>query len=300
MDPVFGLTYSSPKRGKTLAMIRAFPGALFLALKGGLKCASWLGLEQRQLNQMVADDVDQMIKIIRAAKAKYPAIVIDDATLQFDAEYARIKKKDSTWSGNDKFNKKIIELRDVCRDAPVHVFWTMHEQPPREVKKVGDNYGKLIPGTVLVPGWQLPEKLPAMVDFCARIVYDDSMIGWPLVYQTGPDEEFITGNRLSNSPTRFPLNIGELLRQAGYDVPCLKGFEWMEPVSEQLATKLVDNPEEVGNTLREASAKLAEKIKNQRHIRWALQNGIDRANLWRYQANLLDTFLDQYDNYTLE
>jgi hypothetical protein len=301
MKPLFGITYSPPKRGKTLAMLRAFPSGLFFCLPGGLDCVSWLGLETANINQKVCDTVDDIIAEIKKAGKKYPAIIVDDASLQFDQEYLRIKGKDATWKGNDKFNQKILELRDASRDAAVPVFWTMHEASPREVKKPGENYGKLIPGTVAVAGWQLPEKLPAMASFVARIVHDDKAFGkWPYVYQIGPDPEFITGSRIDFGVTMFPPNIGELLRSTGEDVPRLKGFEWMEGVAETLSTRMLDKPTEVKDTVREAAAKLLEKKVSQRHIRWALADSFDRANLKRYRANLLDTYLDNFDTVTME
>jgi len=287
--------------GKTLAMLRAFPSGLFFSLPGGLDCVSWLGLETGNIAHKTGLTVDEMAAAIKAAGTRYPAIIIDDASLQFDAEYLRIKKKQPTWQGNESFNQKILELRDVCRDAPVPVFWTMHEQPPREVKKLGENLGKIIKGTVLVQGWQLPEKLPAMASFVARVVHDDASIGWPRVYSIRPDEEYITGSRVDFAiPDQFPLNIGEMLRSVGEEVPRLKGFEWMENVVETLSARMLDNPADIKTVLKEAADKLKDKVPNQRHIRWALADSFDRANLKRYQATLLDTFLNNFDKATLE
>lgn len=288
--PVFGLTYGPPKVGKTLAMIRAFPTGLFFSLKGAMSCASWLDIDVKYVE---LKSVDLMIKAIQKVGNKYPAIIIDDASLQFEAEFDRIKRKDKTWAGNRKFNEKIIELRDACRECPVHVFWTMHEQAPREAKAQDKKLGKIIPGTVLVPGWQLPEKLPAMVDFVARVTWDDDAIGWPRVYQTAPDEAYITGDRLNISPGYFPLNIGELLRSGGYDIPRAKGFEWMEDAVETISRKVVSlGEDERSDYLRGAAKKLLTKHSNQKHVRWAIADACDRVNLKQYQANLLDTYLE--------
>ena len=87
--PVFGLTYGPPKVGKTLAMIRAFPTGLFFSLKGAMSCASWLDIDVKYVE---LKSVDLMIKAIQKVGNKYPAIIIDDASLQFEAEFDRIKQ----------------------------------------------------------------------------------------------------------------------------------------------------------------------------------------------------------------
>jgi hypothetical protein len=293
MTPIFGITYGPPKVGKTLAMVRAFPEALFLAPKGALGCTSWLGIKAKAAT---APNVDTLIGAVKKAGSRYPAIVIDDASIQFEQEYQRIKSKDRSWGGNAKFNEKIFELRDVCRDSPVHVFWTMHEAPPREVKAQEAKLGKIIPGTVLVPGWQLPEKLPAMVDFIGRVVYDDDFVGWPYVYQTGPDPDYITGDRLSITPDRFPLNIGEVLRAAGYDVPRAKGLEWMEAAVEAVAKILLDvivQESDIKDALEPVIPGLLKRAnQNQKHVRWVIADAHDRANLQRHSASILDNYLE--------
>ena len=292
-QPIFGITYGPPKVGKTLAFIRAFPTALFISLPGAMSCASWLGIK---VKHVVLKDIDQIIDAVKRAgksKANYSAIILDDASIQFDAEFDRIKKKDSSWSGNRKFNEKIIELRDICRESPKTVWWNMHEQAPREAKAADKKLGKIIPGTVQCPGWQLPEKLPAMVDFVARVTYDDDAMGWPYVYQTAPDEGYITGDRLNISPGLFPLNIGELLRSDGYEVARPKGLEWMEKTVETLAGKLISlTEEERDEYLRGAAKTLLKKHPNQKHVRWAFADACDRVTLRQYQASLLDTYLD--------
>lgn len=291
--PIFGITYGPPKVGKTLAMIRAFPTALFISLPGGMSCASWLDIDVKSLHLKTVDQMIEVVKRAGSSKSKYSAIIIDEASLQFEAEFDRIKNKDSSWGGNRKFNEKIIELRDTCRESPLHVFWTMHEQAPREAKAIGAKVGRIIPGTVLVPGWQLPEKLPAMVDFVARVTYDDDHLGWPYIYQTAPDEAYITGDRLNMSPGIFPLNIGELLRSAGYDIARPKGLEWMEAAVETLAGKLISLPEdERPDFMRSAAKKLIVNHPNQKHVRWAFADACDRVALRQFKASLLDTYLD--------
>lgn len=290
--PIFGITYGRPKVGKTLALIRAFPTALFISLKGAMNCASWLDIDVPHIE---LDNVDQMIKALASKKAKnYPAIILDDANLQLDREYLRIKAKAPSFKGNDQFNDKVFELRDASRDCATHVFWNMHEQAPRMVGKK-EELKKVIPGTVLIQGWQLPEKLPAFADFLARVVYDDDAVGWPYVYQTSPDPDYITGDRLNISPGLFPLNIGELMRSTGYTIPRVKGMIWMDKTVEALANGIEKaGPDGLGDYLKKAAKQLMSKHNNQKHVRWALADAQDRVNLRRYQEGILETYLETY------
>ena len=84
----------------------------------------------------------------------------------------------------------------------------------------------------MIAGWQMGEKLPAMVDACLRVVHDDEAPGqWPFVLEAGPDADYITGDRLGVMPDRFPMNIREVMLAAGYDIPRPEALAWMETLT---------------------------------------------------------------------
>jgi hypothetical protein len=295
MRSVFGITYGPAKVGKTLAMCRAFPDGFFISPTGGLTTAAWLGWEVKTTPPKFELTIDNIKEIIIKAGKKYPAIIVDDFSLIVDAEVSRLKKlyasNPNKYAAWDRLNEMVYELRDVAREAPCHVFFTMHEASPREVRK-GTNV-RYIKGCPLIPGWQLPEKLPAMADFVARVVHDDEAIGWPNVYQTGPDAEYVTGDRLSITPPRFPLNLRELLLAAGYPLPRPAQLAWMEDVVEKTAQALLPIVRAEGDVkpVLMAVVKKLQSKQNPKHIRWAMADAMDRATLRLKQDDLLTDFV---------
>mgnify|MGYP006400990837 CR=1 FL=1 len=293
----FGVTYARPKVGKTVAMIKAFPDGLFVAPRGSLLSSSYLGWTPPMLETGPKVGVKQIIEVIKKKSKDYPAIIIDDFSLIADAELAECKRTNQGWSAFDVFNRRIYELRDAARNANCHVFLTMHEQPPREVKKPGQT--RWIPGGPLIGGWQLPEKLPAMCDFVARVVYDEDAIGpWKFMYQTGPDPEYITGDRLSVMPERFPLNIREVLLAGGYDVPRPKDLAWMdeavEKISQELSGELAKEHQNIKPIIAREVERLTEAGCDTHHVRWVVSDALDRAQLREHQSNLLNDFVESF------
>ena len=293
---VFGITYGPAKTGKTLACVRAFPGALFIAPPGALMCSRWLDWEPKVVELQRKQGIKHIIELVKKASGKVPAIIIDDLSLIADVELDRCKAAAPGFAGHDLFNKRIYDLRDTCRAAQSHVFLTCHEQAPREVKK--DTSPRYIPGSPLMPGWQLPEKLPAMVDFCARVVHDDSGPGWPYVYDTSPDRHYITGDRLAILPGRFPLNLREALMGAGYDVPRPEPLAWMEEHVEATCHKLSEESASKKPDYKRVLALTAKMLTDQshspRHVRWVLADALDRMVLRQHTDNLLVDFIDTY------
>lgn len=291
---IFGIVYGPAKTGKTLATVRAFPDGLFIAPKGGMTCARWLGWEPKVIEADANIGIQQITQVIKQGQDKYPAIIVDDFSILCDLELAKCKKSHSGWSAFDAFNQRVYELRDAARAADCHVILTMHEQPPKEVKKEGST--KYIPGSPLIPGWQLPEKLPAMADLVVRVIYDDDALGWPYLYQSGPDPDYITGDRLAITPEKFPLNLREVLLLAGYDLPRPEELEFMEAhvegISKIIAAELANKRPKLKPILTPVAKKLSEGGIDNRHIRWIVADALDRAQLTQHNDNLVDNFIN--------
>ena len=293
---VFGITYGPAKTGKTLACVRAFPDALFISPPGALMCSKWLDWEPQVVEVQRAQGFKHIGELVRKASGKVPAIIVDDLSLLADVELEKCKAATTGFAAFDLFNKRVYDLRDICRTVDAHVFFTCHEQAPREVKK--DQHNRYIPGSPLMPGWQLPEKLPAMVDFCARIIHDDSGPGWPYLYDTSPDRHYITGDRLAILPGRFPLNLREALLGAGYDVPRPEPLAWMEEHVETTCHKLSEESASQKPGYKKVLALVAKELTDQsrspRHVRWVLADALDRMVLRQHTNNLLVDFIGNY------
>tara|TARA_R110000824_G_scaffold23246_13_gene83707 strand:+ start:10665 stop:11549 length:885 start_codon:yes stop_codon:yes gene_type:complete len=294
MTHIFGITYGRSKVGKTLALVRAFPDGLFIGPPGALTCAKWLDWEPQVLSVTRKQGFKFLADTIKKASGKFPAIIIDDLSLIADAELEQCKKVAPGYAAFDLFNKKIYDLRDAAREASSHVFFTCHEQAPREVKK--DQHNRYIPGAPLIPGWQAPEKLPAMVDFCARVIHDEDAPGWPFVYATGPDQNYIQGDRLAILPARFPLNLREAMLGAGIDVPRPKALAWMdeyvEATAQDLQEQFLEKTPDFQRVLKVTARTIQEH--SPRHVRWVLADAMDRMVLRRHTSNLLTDFIGNY------
>ena len=290
---ILAILYGRSKVGKTLATLRAFPTGLFIAPRGALHCSSWLGWEPTSLEAGDKVGIPEITQVLKKKHTEFPAIIVDDLSILADQHLAMCKARYSGWSAFDVFNKDVYALRDAARAASCHVLLTMHEQSPKEVKKPGQK--RMLPGSPLIPGWQLPEKLPALADVVARVVHQPDTTGWPYVYQVGPDEDYITGDRLSIFPEFFPLNLREAMLETGYDLPRPKELEWMEAAAEALSSGIL---EEMGKKtpaikayLHKALPSLRKRASDPRHIRWAIADALDRAQLRKHRANLVDDYV---------
>ena len=187
----------------------------------------------------------------------------------------------------------MYELQDVCRNADCHIIKTMHEQAPKEVGQPGSK--RWIKGGPMIGGWQLVEKLPAMCDVVARVVYDKSSPGWPYVYQTGPCPDYTTGDRLAISPEKFPLNLREMMLAANIDVPRPVEFEHLDAhvdaLCQELLQEFAERKPDVKRVFREALPNLSSAIDDPRHIRWVFADSLDRASLCDHNNNILDGYI---------
>lgn len=290
-EPVFSIVYGPSGAGKTHSAVGAFAAGLFMAPKRAMGPAAWYGVDVSK-RTVEASGVMEATALIKQYGTKVPSLVIDDASIMCDIELRRCRKQAKGWAVFDLLVDRVYDLRDAALAAGCHVMLTFHEQGPR-TKEDGGTV-KALKGAPLIAGWQLPEKLPAMAEVVAHMVYDKSLGGWPYVYQTGPDPDWVAKDRLSIFPARFPANMGEALRAAGRDVPRPKEFSWMESVVEQgagLIRPALDGDGNVEDVVRAFASKLGEKVKDPRHVRWAVRDAWDRAQLRRLHETAVDSFI---------
>lgn len=291
-DTIFGAVYGPPKTGKTTALLRGagYP-SLFIAPKGALNSANWLGLIPKHI---VPTDVAHVVSIIEKTHDKLHTIVVDDVSILFEQEQMRLLKecRGNTWDSYAKLIPIVLRFRDVCRDANCNIWWSMHEQSPREDKGMK--------GGPLIPGVRLPKVVPTMFDFVGRVVYDDDQPGHPYVLQLGPDPEWITGWRGFEGPPTCRLNLGEFLRACGYTIPREPDLSWMEARVEKLSAAIYSRSKQEGSfdvkdLFQATITTLLKENKDQRHIRLVCMDALDRASMRKYTANTLELFIENFD-----
>lgn len=280
---IFMVIYGPSKTGKSTATGAAGAGGMFLAQPGGLlPIVSYLGLPDVEYTE--PKDVEDAARIVQKNAGKHQTIVIDDFSILVEQTIQALEKKHSFGDMWRALRHQVLGMRDAARVATAkgtHVIFNCHQSPPKT------SSGKYVRGGPQLPG-QLPEQFAAFADVVARVKYDPTAAPWKYVLRTGPDPEHISGDRLDIFPDPSPMNLGEALRCAGYDIPRPKGLEWMEKIVSQLSSRVL----EAGLidwrvTLKPAADKLRKKYELP-HVRWAIQDSLHRAVLLNARQNLLD------------
>jgi hypothetical protein len=316
-DPSLSLSYAVFKSGKSADALSAFPVAVYIAAPGALACAEavW-GFPQPQ-----ARDLETFADVRKLAEGNdcngAVALVIDDASLIADRTVNYYKMKGI--GGYDLWGAvftSAIRMRDTLRRRGMHVVMTCHPAPASTKEGVRHLGGPAFPG-------QIAAKLPAAADLLLRAeprpgaalvaagvelgvgqsradgtarapanvlpTAAPTGFGWPFVYRTSPHPDWMQGSRYG-TPDMAPMNLGEILRLAGFQIPRMKGLEWQENVAQALAQKLIEPPG-LGDSARVRDILLKVKdytlsrfTKTESFAYWALRDGYDRAVLWTAAA----------------
>lgn len=277
-DPTFSMLYGDLKAGKTADALACFPSAVYIAAPGALGAAESLwGFQQPKAYDLGT------FKEAREFAEKIPAgtiaLVVDDATLIADrtAIYYRDVRH---FSGFDLWGAVLstaVQLRDSLRRRGVHVVMTSHSGGAYVENGIRHRGGPSFQG-------QARKKLPAAADLLLRAeARPGDGFGWPMCYRTAPHPDWLQGSRY-NTPDMAPMNLGEVLRLAGFQIPRIKGLEWQERVADAIANKLdvatLADREKTKSVLRFArDYALKQLTKDVRHADWAMRDGYDRAIL---------------------
>jgi hypothetical protein len=290
-QPVFVILFGAIKLGKSLDAVMSFPRARFIAAPGALKAAPGVaGFEPTDVRDVAG--LPEMIKIVNETKpGMADALVVDDFTLYVKRQVASLER--GGVNGYDLWGiiyRQVLELRETCRRCGLHVILTMHESPPKM-----DN-GIKLPGTVMLPGKQLPYDVPAAADMVLRAQPMPSgmgnALGWPVVYRCDPtDPEWRTGDRNNVVPDMSPMNLGEILRlvaretkaPAGFAPRRLAALEWHEPWVEKAAETImapgVRDLTHARAVIKALVGACLKKDPDERHALWAARDAWDRAVL---------------------
>jgi hypothetical protein len=302
--PAFVLTYGPSKLGKTTDLLYSLPRSLFIGTPAAFKSSEGIvGFTLHQSQVVQATRVSDATALIKKLGGDFDAGVVDDFSLLAETTLNLLEKKFSGFKLWAALNDEILEFRDTARACAKHVIVNCHENPPKQKN------GMTIRGGPQLPSY-LPERMPAQCDLVLRAFHEPSRKGpWPVVYRCTPtDPNYITGDRHGVTPDMAPLNIGEILRAAGFKLRRAPGLDWIENVVAACAEKFYEftklrvahaaNPvalqqiEQMDRQFRiDAITRMREKFtQNDLHIRWALRDSLDRATLRASRDNALAGF----------
>lgn len=270
-DATIGIIAGKLKTGKTVALIAAFPEAVFVAAPNALDCgASLLGWDvprNRRLDLVTIRDVTKAIPSVAKVSKQ---IVIDDLSIMgertvYDAEKVRKLKGWKIW---DAVRDDLLELRATALRCGLHVWFSSHLKGPK-----GDRLG----GPDL-PG-QMPESFPAVASCMLRVVYDPAQLGgWPWALSAVGDGLYAAGDRLSIVKDRTPMNVREILLASGRDIPRPKALAWMDKPCAALAARMAgQTPQDQMAIGRKAFDALVKAGRNPLHVRWLCRDAIHRT-----------------------
>lgn len=292
-DPVFAITYGQSKVGKTTDNLFSFPNAFYIARPGALKPSENVcGFSIPPENVYYAADLDDAIAKVREVKArkKFKELVVDDLSFLCDATMRKFaaSKQDGGW-GLDGWKlwgavyNKVLDFRNECRLAGFHVVLNAHEKESKPPVRGGPR----------LPG-KLPEQLPADCDLVMRATMlapaeQMGKLGWKGVYRCAPwDTGWISADRHGVAPDYGPMNIGEILRAAGYVVTRPPGLEKMETYVESMSNDLwVSGPTNDKAVAQQYAAFFTAHNTPLLLMRWIIRDALDRVTIRRARANPL-------------
>lgn len=280
------LGYGPSGIGKTTEQGYSFPCALFAAAPGALNSIkSTCGYHPAQTQ---VDTIEAATKLIKDVSGKFHWLVIDDFSFLAEQTFAALEKKRKGFQLWGALRDVALEFRDTARYSEVNVIMNAWEQVPKVTQD-----GSKVRGGPMLSG-RLPEQIPALCDVVVRAIHEPGRQPWPAAYQCNMDPNWVMKDRfnIASQISPAPMNMAELLRAAGKEVPRHPDLPDQEETVEALATHfgaLTGNERSI-----QANAfytKLRESGTSATVARWTLRDALDRAEIRQALGKAADTFI---------
>ena len=268
--------------GKTTDTIYSFMRGLFIALPGTLTPAlSVVGSVPQAVPAHTMDDLEKAIKTHVVGKAgQYDAVIVDDFSLIVTNTRDEMEKNPKFKDGRALYGalgRRVIDFLNLCRSLGIHVILNCHAKYPKD----GEPGGPALPGALL-------QGVPKLCDMVLRVDHDPVRRPWPAVYRAGlwAGSDWITGDRWNVVVDKAPMNLGEILRAAGFKVSRAPGMEWAEDLVEN-ATMAVLGGGQLPSVVKDVATLLRAQNVPDSQVGWVLRDLKDRVELRRIKSNAL-------------
>ena len=239
--------------------------------------------------------IEEATKFIESEAKKTPAnrvsgIGVDDFSAMSENTVSIMEKRYSGWAIWNAVRDVVISFRDAARYAGIALVVNSWEQPPKTRNKGGTSY--VLPGGPKLP-MDLPEQLPAMADVNLRAKkVDKGIYGLRERVYDGTDPQYVQKDR-GNIATGnvVPMNLAEILRCAGWDIPRCAELGWVEEAIAACFKLLERHPDNETQVFQEVYTQLLAGGADPRHARWATQDAWDRHTLRTMLAQRYTTFV---------
>ena len=288
-EPAVICTYGPSGIGKTTDNGYSFPQALFAAAPGALNSIrTTCGYEPKQTNGV--NTIMDATKLIEAIQGKVSVVVFDDFSFLAEQTFQYLEK-DRGLSGFKLWGElrdATLEFRNKSRYCGITVVLNCWIQPPKT-----NAQGKKIRGGPKLSG-NLPEAVPAMCDVVLQAAYEAQRRPWGAVYRCVPEGAYTMKDRFNVATLcdPAPMNLGELMRAAGYDLPRHPDLPHQEEQVEAIAQKLTGDPDEDAALVNTIYAELLRNNVPVLFARWTLRDALDRAVIRRSMAHANSMFID--------
>jgi len=274
--PPFICVYGMSGIGKTTDMGFAFPKALFIANAGATKSiVSTCGYTPREITGNTVADATKIVHQMAKGEIDGNQIVIDDFSYMVEASLSVLEERYTGWTVYGKLRDEIFQFRRVARESGITVALNCWLQAP----KTNDD-GSKRRGCPKLPS-DYGETIPAMCDLVLRGDIHRGYKPHPYAYYCDSSVEWVGKDRDGGTPNPSPMNLGEILRLNGYEVPRL--VDWQEDQVEKISQMIESDGNKV---VQEAYKKLLEKMpKNPQLAYWTVRDAVDRSILRKAKSN---------------
>ena len=291
--PPIIIVYGDSGVGKSVDGALAYPGALALTLPTAMD--STIAVAGFAMTRRFAiDTLDQAIALVQAATAlpretRPPAVLVDDLSVLAEHQAQAMHDSGEYPMRGDGVYRFWGDLGDkITRLARLAVWAGMADIFNAHVRTPSNDREGFWKGGPMLPSKKLTRKIPHIANMVLRAGIDETRqhAPHPGVYICDLDPEWHMKNRYGLTGT-LPMNLGELLRDAGFWLPRLPGLAWQDSWVETIATLLEQGqqPGELKDKIKSAGIKAGY---HPLHVRWAWRDGLDRYAIRRRQHAIWD------------
>ncbi len=303
-EPSLVVVYGDSSTGKSADALRTHPSAIFLGPPGAFKPATWLlGFQPYTITvSNLYDALKMLVDIVNGNAALPPerkraAIVLDEFTILVRSTVMLMEDSGRWTVFSKKLGHDINDVRSIfgevaklvtrfcywARNAGMHVMILGHEIEPF----TDDSSGDFHPGGLSAGSKNQTKAFPYFGDEVYRARAGSTGAYWTGYCECIPGHDrYYQKTRINTLPTVGPLNTGEALRLAGYRLERAPGLEGMDDqvaaiVSSLSADRSDVQSEDFAKHRNEWAAKLLNSGAQIPHVRWMMQDAVDRIDIVR-------------------
>lgn len=271
--------FGPPGVGKTTDTGYSFPRARFYAERNALaSIRSVCGYTPDE--RPMPKDITVLTQEIRALKkGETQQVVVDDFSHLAEKTIDVFKKRYDGYVLWGKVREALLDFRTAARNAECLVVLNTWEALPQAKSAERDERkgGPSLPG-------RMRHEFPAMCDMVLRGGINSMRKPWGGVYLCDLKPDWVMKDRfdIATRISPAPMNLAELLRAAGFDLPRAEHLDWQENVVEGIAQDLEPLPgHQTIQRIKEWYADLLNQGVAAADARWTMRDAFDRAVIRR-------------------